>query len=48
VVAAGTGLYLAGNYIYGHRQQIADAASAAGHATVSAAEDVGHFVKGLF
>lgn len=48
VVAGATGLYLAGNYIYDHRHQIADAASAAGHATVGAAKDVGHFVKGLF
>jgi hypothetical protein len=49
VVAGATGLYLAGDFIYDHRQQIASAASAAGHATVSVAKDIGHaIVKGLF
>ncbi|MEV6848417.1 hypothetical protein [Actinoplanes sp. NPDC051411] len=49
VVAGATGLYLAGDFVYDHRQQIAHVASAAGHATVSVAKGIGHaIVKGLF
>jgi hypothetical protein len=42
VVGVGTGLYLAGDYIYHNTHQIAHAYDAARHAVAGAADDMGH------
>jgi hypothetical protein len=52
VVVVGTGLVLAGDYVYHHWDQISSGASTAYHATThalsSGASAVGHFVSSLF
>jgi hypothetical protein len=42
VAIAGTGLYLAGDFLYHHCAPFHDVANDVGHATVTAARDVGH------
>jgi hypothetical protein len=42
VALAATGVYLAGDYLYQHWTPFLDVANDVGHATVRAADDVGH------
>lgn len=48
IVMAGTGLYLAGNFLYHHVKWFHDACDSVGHATVGAAKWVGHEVSGAY
>jgi uncharacterized protein YukE len=45
VVMIGTGIYLAGTFLYQHWTPFRDAAKAVGHATVRVVDDIGHGVE---
>jgi hypothetical protein len=45
VVMIGTGVYLAGTFLYQHWTPFRDAAKAVGHATVRVVDDIGHTVE---
>jgi hypothetical protein len=45
VVMIGTGVYLAGTFLYKHWTPFRDAANAVGHATVKVTDDIGHGIE---